>query len=180
MHKTVQILFDEHEIIVNAIDAARLAKSLIGKDDDAYESTLRQLIFFFRRYADKYHHYKEEEVLFPEMSKRNELIADGIIKEMLDNHEDFRDSIAGIEKKLDEKNYPEAQQLLEKYTEALLDHIAVENDEVFQVAESLFTEGELDHIYFRFKDIDSEMGNVNKEELRELADTLRKNLIMGD
>lgn len=180
MNKTVQVLFDEHEIIVNAIDAARQAKILIGKDDIAYESTVRQLIYFFRRYADKYHHFKEEEILFPEMSKRNELMADGIIKEMLENHEDFRESIAGIEKKLEDKKFIQAQQLLERYTEALLDHIAVENDEVFQVAEAIFTDAELDKMYFRFKDIDKELGETVKNDLKEMADSLRKNLLMAD
>jgi hemerythrin-like domain-containing protein len=115
-----------------------------------YEDTVRQLISFFRSYADKYHHYKEEKILFPEMSKRNELLMDGAIKEMLENHEDFREMIRGIEQFLDEKNYSGARQQLEKYTEALLNHIAVENDEVFLMAESIFTEEELKKISHRF------------------------------
>ena len=176
----MKVLFEEHEIIVNAIDTAHHAGSLIGKDEGAYEKIIRQLIDFFRNYADKYHHHKEEEILFPEMSKRNELIADGVIKEMLENHSDFRDMIKNIERCLDEKDYPVAQQKLLQYTEALLDHIAVENDEVFQVAESIFSEEELDKIYFRFEDCDRELGISKKEELRELADTLRKNLLMAE
>ena len=180
MTRSMKVLFDEHEIIVNAIDTARQAKSLIGKEDDAYEKLVHQLIGFFRNYADKYHHFKEEEILFPEMAKRNELLSDGVIKEMFENHADFRDMIKEIEKSLIEKKYPQAQQQLEKYTEALLDHIAVENDEVFQTAESIFTEEELEKIYFRFEDCDRELGNANKEELKELADTLRKNLLMAD
>ncbi len=180
MNRTIKVLFDEHEIIVNAIDAVRQAKSLIGKDDVAYENIVRQLLFFFRRYADKYHHYKEEEVLFPEMCRRNELIADGIVKEMLDNHEDFRNQITGVERAIDQKKYADARQQLEKYTEALLDHIAVENDEVFQAAESIFSEEELSKLYFRFLDIDKELGDDKKQELKELADSLRKNLLMAE
>ena len=176
----MKVLFDEHEIIVNAIDTARQAKSLIEKDDVAYGKLIHQLIDFFRNYADKYHHFKEEEILFPEMAKRNDLLADGVIKEMFENHEDFREMIRNIESSLDEKKYSEAQQRLEKYTEALLDHIAVENDEVFQTAESIFSEEELEKIYFRFEDCDRELGNAKKEELKELADTLRKNLLMAD
>ncbi|MEK6616530.1 MAG: hemerythrin domain-containing protein, partial [Bacteroidota bacterium] len=76
MNKSMKVLFDEHEIIVNAINTTRQAKSLIGKNDAAYEKLITQLIGFFRNYADKYHHFKEEEILFPEMAKRNELLAD--------------------------------------------------------------------------------------------------------
>jgi hemerythrin-like domain-containing protein len=176
----MKVLFDEHETIVNAIDTAQQAKSLIGKDDTAYEKLIRQLIGFFRDYADQYHHFKEEEILFPEMAKRNELLADGVIMEMFENHADFREMIKNIEKSLNEKQYQQAQQQLEKYTEALLDHIAVENDEVFQSAESIFSDEELEKIYFRFEDRDRDLGNAKKEELKELADTLRKNLLMAD
>lgn len=180
MTRSMKVLFDEHEIIANAIDTARQARSLIGKEDAAYEKLIHQLIGFFRNYADKYHHFKEEEILFPEMAKRNDLLADGVIKEMFENHEDFREMIRNIEKALNEKKYSEAQQQLEKYTEALLDHIAVENDEVFQTAESIFSEEELEKIFFRFEDCDRDLGNAKKEELKELADTLRKNLLMAD
>ncbi|MBI4947252.1 MAG: hemerythrin domain-containing protein [Bacteroidetes bacterium] len=180
MTKSMKVLFDEHEIIINSIDTVRQANSLIGKDNEAYEKLIHQLIGFFRNYADKYHHFKEEEILFPEMAKRNELLADGVIKEMFENHSDFREMIKNIEISLNAKKYLDAQLQLEKYTEALLDHIAVENDEVFQTAESIFSEDELEKIYFRFEDCDRDLGNAKKEELKELSDTLRKNLLMAD
>ena len=49
----------------------------------------------------------------------------------------------------------------------LLDHIAAENDELFVLAETLMSEDELETIYFKFKDIDMELGEVNKIELEE-------------
>jgi len=180
MDKSMKILYDEHDIIVNAIDTARQAKSLIGKDDSRYENSIRSLINFFRSYADKFHHYKEEIILFPEMNKKNELLADGVIKEMFDNHDDFREKIRNIEASLNEKKYLQAQQQLEAYTEALLDHIAVENDEVFQMAETLFSEDELEKIYFRFEDCDRELGNDRKKELVELSEELRKNILYSE
>lgn len=179
MNKSMKILYDEHSIIINAIDAARQSKELIGRNDEFYESTIRKLIFFFRAYADKFHHYKEEIILFPEMNKKNEMLADGVIKEMFDNHEDFREMIKSIENSLNEKKYPEAHRQLEQYTEALLDHIVVENDEVFQMAESLFNDNELDKIYFRFEDCDRELGNEMKIELQENLEEIRKNLLMN-
>ena len=99
---------------------------------------------------------------------------------MFENHEDFRNMILDIETFLDKKDYLRAQQKLNIYTESLLDHIAVENDEVFQSSESIFSEEELEKIYFRFEDCDRELGSAKKEELKELADTLRKNLLMAD
>lgn len=178
MNKTLQLLYDEHEIIVNAIYASRQSGTLIGKEDDRYEKNIRELIDFFRSYADQYHHHKEEIILFPEMVKRNEMLEDSVIHEMLENHEDFREMIRDIEKKIDEKKYDDAQKQLNQYTEALLNHIAVENDEVFQMAESLFDDGELDNLGFRFNDCDRELGDTQKQELAECVESIRKNLIL--
>lgn len=180
MNKTIQTLFNEHTIIANAIEASRQAKIYLGKNDKQYERTIRELIEFFRNYADDFHHHKEEKILFPAMKKKNELLGDGVLKEMFDNHEDFRGSIKSIEKSLDEKNYTKTHEQLEHYTEALLDHIAVENDEVFQMAETLFTEDELEKLFFEFEDADIEMGSSKKQELEELAETLRNNLHYAD
>ena len=57
------------------------------------------------------------------------------------------------------------QELLTGYINDLLDHIAVENDELFIMAESLFNEDELERMYFLFQDIDMELGQVRKQEL---------------
>lgn len=175
----MKLLFDEHTIIINAIDTAKQLSSLVGRDDEHYEKIVRDLIRFFRNYADKYHHYKEEEILFPEMIRRNEMLNEGVVKEMFENHEDFRLMVKKVEHYLDAKDYPNAQKQLEEYGEALLNHIAVENEEVFAIAETLFDPDELEKIYFRFKDSDREMGNSDKEKLRELSETLRKDLMYG-
>jgi hemerythrin-like domain-containing protein len=167
MNTYLKLLYDEHSVIMNAIELAKDAESLIGKDDVLYEKTIRNLIDFFRNYADKYHHNKEEMILFPEMNKKNEFLQDGVIKEMFDNHEDFREMIRNIEKKLDAKNFIETQKELNAYGEALSDHIAVENEEVFQMAESIFDDDELEKINFRFLDSDRELGDKRKEELKE-------------
>jgi hemerythrin-like domain-containing protein len=180
MNQFIKILYDEHSVIVNAIDIAKQLKSLIGRDEVLYEKMLRQLIRFFREYADKFHHHKEELILFPEMNRRNELLEEGIVKEMFSNHEDFRENIARIEKALDEKKYSSAQSELEKYSEALLDHIAVENEEVFQMAEQLMDDSELEKIGYRFMDCDQELGNQLKADLEEMTELLRKEMMMID
>src|ERR1022692_877121 len=105
MNTYLKLLYDEHSIIVNAIDVAKESESLIGKDNILYEKTIRTLIDFFRNFADKYHHNKEEMILFPEMEKKNEMLQDGVIKEMFDNHEEFREMIKDIEQNLGAKNF---------------------------------------------------------------------------
>jgi len=168
MNKSLKLLFDEHEIITQAVAFAKNAKSLIGHNDEEYDVMLRELIRFFRVYADQYHHHKEEEILFPEMQKKNELLADGIIRELFDHHEQFRELLRDIEADIESKRYLEASEKIDEYAEALLEHIAVENEEVFQAAYSLFNDAELENIYCRFIDLDRELGEAKKIEFADL------------
>lgn len=184
MKNPIQVLLDEHEIIVSATDLAKQADQLIETDPANYETVIRKLISFFRLYADQYHHYKEERILFPEMNKKNELLEDGVIKEMMENHEDFRSMIKGVEFFLDRRDYTKARQQLHIYTEALLDHIAVENDEVFQMAETLMNAAELEKMYFKFEDCDEEIAELNrltngtnKVSLVEQLNEIKKSLL---
>jgi hemerythrin-like domain-containing protein len=66
--------------------------------------------------------------------------------------------VAAVRRARDEKKYAVAQAALRRYFNALLDHIAVENDELLPMTESIFGPGDLEKIYFRFKDIDNELG----------------------
>lgn len=176
MKSPIKVLYDEHEVIISAIEITKDAGKLISHNEIAYEMLIRDLLNFFKLYADQYHHNKEEKILFPEMNKKNEFLEDGVIKEMLDNHEDFRSMIANIEILLDKKDYLGTQQMLHIYSEALLDHIAVENDEVFQMAETLFDATELEKIYFRFADNDREVGEGKKIELLNQLKEMQKTL----
>lgn len=173
----MKLLFEEHEIILNAVGSTKAARAWLGADPLFYEQTIRSLILFFRDYADRYHHCKEEEILFPEMCRRNELLAGGVIHEMLDNHDTFRQMLAEIEASLVQKKYEATQHQLEEYAEALSDHIAVENEEVFQAAASLFTDAELEKIRFRFLDCDRDLGTGRKEELENSARLLQSVLM---
>jgi hemerythrin-like domain-containing protein len=176
MNNSLKVLFDEHDVITRAIEAARKAKDLLGKNNEEYRTTISELIRFFRVYADQYHHHKEEEILFPEMEKKNELLADGVIKEMFDNHAHFRELLRAIESDLEQNKYNEAALKVDEYAEALLDHIAVENEELFQTAYSLFSDNELENIYYRFVDLDRELGDAKKNDFKDMLAVLTKQL----
>ena len=169
----VTILIQEHNLIKIAVEIAKKSRNKLGNEAE-YDSIIRQLLVFFRNYADNFHHHKEELILFPEMVKANEMLEQGIVFEMFENHSDFREMLASIENLLNSKNYEQAQNKLEQYCEALLDHIAVEDDEVFEIAKSLFDESELEKIYFRFVDVDAELGQQHKEELKANLEELIK------
>lgn len=174
MKNPINILLHEHKIIASAIDIAMQADKLIGNNNELYNNVVTKLLDFFQNYADKIHHRKENLVLFPEMIKKSELLREGLIHEMYDNHDEFQGMINKIEQLLLKNDYLRVQQQLHVYAEALLNHIAVENDEVFQIAESLFNDLELENMYFRFIDTDTEMLLSTKSDLEKRIEELRK------
>lgn len=165
----IQVLMDEHEVISLAENVIQSIDNLWGTDEAKYAEKVNKLLEFFREYSDGFHHHKEEEVLFKELKDHPDFLLDEIITELEEHHETFRETVVEIEQAINQKEWPEAQRLLNSYVNDLLDHIAVENDELFLMAESIFSEEELERMYFLFEDIDRELGKDRKLELAEMC-----------
>ncbi len=166
-HNPIQTMLQEHETISQVEEIIKTLNNSWEDDSEKYEEAVSILITFFKEYADENHHRKEEEVLFPAICDHPDFILQEIIDELEQHHEDFRDYTKEIEEALDEKDYEKSYHELKNYLQDLLDHIAVENDELFVLAETLLDEDELETIYFKFMDIDMELGNEKKTELEQ-------------
>lgn len=166
-HNPIQTLMDEHEIISATEEFIGSLDKLWETNKDNYTDKVKHLLEFYREYSDGFHHRKEEEVLFKELKNSPDFMLDDIITELEEHHEMFRDSTNEIEEVLSNEDFEKVQSLLNQFVDQLLDHIAVENDELFCMAESIFSEDQLERIYFLFEDIDRERGKERKQELVE-------------
>ena len=156
---------EEHEVTKSAIEVGRKLDGLWESDKDKYESTILTLIKFFREYADGYHHNKEEQVLFPEMGRVDEMLKDSILGELEEHHVSFREMVKDIEQAVTNGDYANSYKILREYGERLIDHIAAEDDKLFPMAEILFNDAENENVYFRYCDIDMELGAGKKQSL---------------
>ncbi|HEY0590513.1 MAG TPA: hemerythrin domain-containing protein [Thermoanaerobaculia bacterium] len=161
----LNLLLTEHEIIAGAKNVIAAMDRLWTRNPETYERALGELLAFFAAYSDGYHHRKEEIVLFPELRSHPGFYAHDILDELEEHHQTFRDHVAQMRRAIDEKNYDGAHARLTRYVGELLDHIAVENDELFVMAGSLLSPAELERVYFRFKDVDRELGDDRKNDL---------------
>jgi len=172
MHDPIETMIHEHEVISQTEEIVGKLEGLMNQDQHKYRSVVRQLLDFYRTYADQYHHRKEEQVLFPAIVKHPDFVLDEMVEELESHHEDFRTSLGDIEASLNNENLLESYDLLGEYLSELLDHIGAENDELFVLAENLLEEEDLETIYFHFKDIDLELGEEQKEELEKSVEEL--------
>ncbi|OFY63722.1 MAG: hypothetical protein A3H98_06505 [Bacteroidetes bacterium RIFCSPLOWO2_02_FULL_36_8] len=164
-HDPIQLLISEHDVIVSVKHKINESENTWQNSPDDYKKFVTRLIRFFRDYADKFHHFKEEDVLFPEMNKHPEFLHQDLINEIEEQHETFRTYLKEIEEYLANEKWESAHKKLLHYFDELQDHIAAENDEIFMMAKTLFTENELERMYFRFIDFDTEYGQTLKKEL---------------
>ena len=75
--------------------------------------------------------------------------------------------VKDIEQAVTHGDYANSYKILREYGDLLIDHIAVEDDELFPMAETLFNDTENEKIYFRFCDIDMGLGTEKKQRLAD-------------
>ncbi|MFP5470263.1 MAG: hemerythrin domain-containing protein [Bacteroidia bacterium] len=167
MNNPIKVMYDEHDIIVKAEKVIENLANTWENNPEEYAEKVKKLVEFFREYADGYHHRKEEDVLFPAIKDHPDFVLQEIIEEFENHHEDFREYAAEILESITEGDYARSYKILKQYIGDLLDHIAAENDELFVLAENLMDEQQLDIIYFKFKDIDMELGEERKIEFEK-------------
>lgn len=165
--QAIDHLMQEHELIASSGERIAAIKGTWEQDPAAYADAVRRLLRFFREYSDHVHHHKEEQILFPMLMDHPQFTMQEIVSELEDHHVQFREHTQAIEEALEAGDPAKAQEILEHYHRELMDHIAAENDELFIMAEQLFSPNELETLYHRFQDFEAEHG-VQREEMEAL------------
>ncbi len=93
-------LVNEHVIILKGLALLRIAMNKIEKNQHPPKSFFEKAVPFFRNYADKYHHYKEEFLMFGFFAQKKEGQLDLEIGSLRHQHELGRECINKIEKSI--------------------------------------------------------------------------------
>lgn len=175
------ILRHEHEAIEKVLEIlATFAKKIEGGQPVEAE-TLKKTLEFFRLFADKCHHGKEEALLFPAMGEKGYPTDEGPIGVMLMEHDHGRRFIRGMGEAVDawDSKGEEARKAFvhnaRRYVNLLRDHILKENNILFNMADEAFTQEEQEELARKFEEIEEkEMGHGEHERLHRLMDELAR------
>jgi len=179
MHDATQVLRQEHEVILRVLDATQNIASQIENAAGAPPQVMSNTIEFFKLYADRQHHGKEEDLLFPELEKKGMPRDGGPIGVMLMEHQFGRSHITRM---------AEAARAFEggdhsagaRWADAALDYVALlrqhidkENNILFVMAERILSPDDQQRLAKEFAGVDQQkMGEGENDRLLRLADSV--------
>lgn len=154
----IKKLVDEHLLIKRLI---ALIPALI-ENMDLSSKEGRQLILdsvdFIRSYADKYHHAKEEEILFKYFDENLD-----ILKTMLKDHETGRNHVRGVVEAVQKQDRAAVAEHLKGYKELLSGHIKKEDEILYPWLDRGLAVSQIGEMYQKFIEADKKTGEGVQE-----------------
>lgn len=179
MMEPIRILREEHDNILAGLETLKACAAKLRDQQDVPVATLEGLIEFFRLYADKTHHGKEEDLLFPAMIEHGFSREAGPIHCMLADHENNRAltrqmiEAANAYGAGDREAGRRFAAAAERYVSVLREHIQKENLVLFVMAENTLPAEDEPELLAKFVDVDdNKIGAAEIKRLLELRDSL--------
>jgi hemerythrin-like domain-containing protein len=95
----VDILVDEHKLIMRAVDLIKIETGQITTSESVNANKISAFMDFFRIYADRFHHGKEEGILFRRLKeKKLKQVDSEMMKELMLEHAFARRTVTALEK----------------------------------------------------------------------------------
>ena len=153
MKKSTTILSDEHKNILKVIDSVlkKCDEIEIGKEID--KEFFVRAIDFIKNYADKFHHNKEEDILFLELNKEGVLDHCNPIGQMLHEHDLGRGFVKGLSEAVEKGENVETVKNARGYCELLQEHIFKEDNILYPMADTALSEETQKIIFEKFAKI---------------------------
>jgi hemerythrin-like domain-containing protein len=179
MKTATEILRKEHDAILRMLDATEELARRFRKHEHVEPQVLDHLLEFFRLFADRCHHGKEEDLFFPMLEKKGMPRGGGPIGVMLMEHDQGRGLVGQMA--IAGKEYATGDSAAGlrwaaaavDYAGLLREHIAKENEVLFVMAERMLTPAEQQELVQAFEKSEEEkMGAGTHERLHTMMDKL--------
>ena len=155
-------LREEHQVISKVLDCFEIALGEAREAGALDGPIFEKFVDFFRGFADQCHHCKEEDRLFPV------LVLAGIPKEggpigcMLAEHEQARAFVRAIAERLEAAGRGDGAAIDaliehgEMFIDLMRNHIAKENDVLFNMADGILDESQIERLSRSYDDAEAQ------------------------
>ncbi len=167
----VSILAGEHRVILQVVTCLERMAQEAERDQRIPASYARQAIEVIRTFADRCHHGKEEDILFPALEAQ--VPGFGPTMVMREEHVIGRRFVAGMADAVDAGAVANFVANAFGYVGLLRAHIAKEDDILFRIAQSMLTPAQDAAIVEAYRAIEhDDMGDGTHERMLAIADVL--------
>ena len=167
----VKKLVQEHVLIKRLIHFIPSLIEELKENPQTALALIEEGLDFIRSYADRFHHAKEEEVLFKYFDENAE-----IFQVMHKDHEQARSYARYTQGALDKGDSETVIRHLMAYRELLEDHIQKEDEVLYPWIDRNLTVSQVGELYSKFTAIDGEFGDEPKRHeryIRRLEETFQ-------
>lgn len=165
MKTALQILSGEHQNILKVIDALLKECASLEKGEEVNKSFFREATDFVKGYADKFHHAKEEDILFVELCKNEAQMHCNPTQQMLHEHSLGRNFIKELEKGVEENNKDKIIENARGYAYLLKDHIFKEDNILYPMADESLGPSIKNDILNKFKQTERDLSKKKDKYL---------------
>jgi len=172
--KVTEILIEEHRNILKFIDVLNNEVNKLEERKEIDKNFFVKAIEFIRNYADKFHHAKEEDILFKEFIKAAEegCVHCNPVEQMLFEHNQGRDFVKGMEQGLNENNKNKIIENTKGYCKLLKEHIFKEDNILYPMADEALSQKVQEAVLKKFK-LAEKQKKRDKEKALKFVKSLR-------
>lgn len=175
MEKPTKVLSNEHQNILKVINALSRECNALSNGKEIDKSFFTKAIDFIRNYADKFHHIKEEDILFVELNKDTVKMDCNPTEQMLYEHEQGRNFVKRMEEGVNENNKEKIIENGIDYVSLLQEHILKEDNILYPIADEALNQQIQDSIMKKFKKAERDKFNQEfKDKYLTIANELEK------
>jgi hemerythrin-like domain-containing protein len=173
----VEVLISEHRLIENTVGVLKKERQKIVANGKVDPNFIVVAVDFFRIYADRYHHGKEEGILFNALSRRNMSEAEAkMMRELILEHAYSRKTVFNLEK-LNESYVAGQTETLSGIVEslnALIElypkHIEKEDKHFFYPSMQYFTGREQEEMLQKFQEYNRTFTDNRYKQIIEILE----------
>ena len=135
MSNVTKKLSDEHQLILKVSEVLGRECTALDKGGVVDKGFFTQVVDFIRHYADKYHHAKEEDILFTGLGRPEVQMHCDPRQQMLFEHDQGREFVRGMEAAVQAGDKAKVIENALGYAGLLREHIFKEDNILYPMAE---------------------------------------------
>ncbi|MBI4439439.1 hemerythrin domain-containing protein [Candidatus Woesearchaeota archaeon] len=162
MTKPTEMLSREHQNILKVTNALLRECSAIDSGKGVDRAFFEKALDFIKNYADKFHHMKEEDILFVELSKDGVQMHCGPMEQMVYEHNIGRGHVKGMEEGLGNGDKGKLISNARAYAQLLQEHIYKEDYILYPMADGALSDEMQKSILERFEGVMQKFGSWEK------------------